>query len=153
MLAKVGNDDVGAGPDEPLPLPFVDSLAIDLIGSDPHSDASYRFGVLDLDVAIAKGHELGATQMVFVEDALNDHLLGVILVIVQRAVDAGEIGRKSQGRRLIQYVDFVSTRGQVTSHTPVVHGGDHFHGTRHHHLLRQHLSRLESSDTSLDPLP
>src|SRR6266498_5978598 len=118
MLAKVGNDYVGAGVDQAGPLPLVDAFAGCFVRSDADGETSRLLAVDDLDVTVAEGNQLFAGQAMVAQDLLNDHRLGKALRVVQRAVDPATAGRRIEERgqaeriRLVADVRHVGATGQ-----------------------------------------
>src|SRR5579885_3626685 len=97
VLPIVGDDDVCPRADEAVALPGVDAPAVDLVAGHRHGDAAGAAHLLDLDEAVAEAEQLGTVQVVLLQDAVDNHLLGELLVFVQRAINMrAEVRRQPQ---------------------------------------------------------
>ena len=72
LLAEVGDDDVGAGLDEPLALRLVDTVATHFVGGYTDGNAADALGILDLDVAVAEGQEVATGRLVILDDTVDE---------------------------------------------------------------------------------
>src|SRR5581483_7105655 len=74
-VAKVRHDHIGAGLEQPPALPLVDPFSPHLVRGYPHGDAAGLLHILDLDISIAKGHQLLAGKLVLLQDLVDHHCL------------------------------------------------------------------------------
>ena len=87
-LAVVGDDEAGAGADEAGALGGVEAEAPDLVAGNADGEAAALLRFADFDGAVAEGGELGAGEIVVVDDAFEDELLGFDIDLADRAEDA-----------------------------------------------------------------
>src|SRR5438132_13117188 len=87
MLPVFRDHDIRPRSHQAIPFPGVDALAADLVAGHSHGHAAGALDLLDLHKAIPKGKQLLAAQAVLAEDALDDHFLGEVLIVVERSVN------------------------------------------------------------------
>ena len=88
-VAIIGNHDIRADAQEPLPLPGIHlpGAVVRLVAGHGDGQSAHALGVLDFHVTVAEGQQPLARDRVVAEDAIDDHLLGEVLIVVQRPVD------------------------------------------------------------------
>ena len=110
---EVRDDEVGADADQALALPLVHFEALGLVGRDADCDAADLLDVLDLDIAVAEAEELVASEGGRGDDALDQDRLREALVVVERAVDTGEVAVHVEQLRFLLHVRLVGAAGEI----------------------------------------
>src|SRR5437773_2472038 len=72
---------------KPIAFPLIDAAALDFIAGHGHRHASRALDLFNLHKSVAEGQKLLAVQVVVVNDPLDHHFLGEVLVVVQSSVN------------------------------------------------------------------
>src|SRR5207253_85909 len=108
------DNDVGSRLHQPPALPGVDAAALDLIAGNCNGHTANPLHLLDLDKTIAEAEQLLAAEAVLLQDALNDHLLGEVVVVIESTVNVlPEIVVQAKQPGFLANVFQVGTAGQV----------------------------------------
>jgi hypothetical protein len=83
------DDNIGAHFQEPVVLPGIEvaGTAVRLIAGHGNRQASDLLGVLDLDIAVPQSQQLLSGNLVLTEDALDDHSLVELPVVIRCAIN------------------------------------------------------------------
>src|ERR1700738_1790134 len=82
-LAIFRDHDIRARFDQTFSLPGVDALAVDLVAGHGHGNPADFLDLFDLHKAVAKSQQLVATKIMLAQNALDDHLLGEVLIVIK----------------------------------------------------------------------
>ena len=148
-VAEVGDDGVGADAQQALALPLVDSAraVVRLVAGHGHRQAANLLGVFDLDVAVAEGEQVTAGDAVSLQNPIDDHLLGELLVVVQGAVDVtveiagdvekaglaldgGDVGAAGEINRQTEAAQVLEQRAGAVDEQGIGFGGSAGEGSR-----------------------
>ena len=154
-VAIVGNHDVRADAQEPLPLPGIhpSGAVVRLVAGHGDGQSAHGLGVLDLHVAVAEGQQPLARDGVVAEDAIDDHLLGEVLIVVLRPVDPrAEVAGHVEQLGLGLDARLVGAAGQVEREAPGRKPLQELPAAVDQQLVGPDASASQSLDPVADPL-
>ena len=116
------------GADQPLSLPLVNAASGRFVGGHAHREAAHFPHVFNLHIAVAKTDQLGALQVVFPQNAVDDHLFGESFIFALRAEHPlAKIPVHPQQLCLVQNVHLIGAGCQVRRNVMArKHGVDGF---------------------------
>src|SRR5262245_59791219 len=110
----VADHEISARADEPVAFPGVDPLALDLIASHRDRHTAGALHLLDLYKTVAEAQEFLAVQLLLAQDALDNHLLGEVPIIVERSIDVlPEVRSQTEQLGLAAHKGNVGPAGEV----------------------------------------